>query len=200
MKVDEIAEIISSPISHQFFTKKTDEDLTIRCKYDWFIDYMIDRLNLRKDEAGILGKIIADKLPHHLEKYWKEDGLIRRDLASRSAEEWMQNELSFVAGFSLWFREKETKGEMDLSELISDATGEAVEASGNIEFDRKRLELLNSVPMKTIKSLMEISPAGKIAYRSMDMAVIQGLSKGDNNYATSMKERTQEKSWWKFWK
>jgi len=89
---------------------------------------------------------------------------------------------------------------VDLSELISDATGEEVKASGKIEFDRERLELLHSVPMKTIKSLMHMSPAGKIAYRSMDMAVIQGLSEGDKNYASSMRERTQGKSWWKFWK
>ena len=157
-------------------------------------------MNLRSDEAAILEKIIIEKLPQHLEKYWKEDGQIRRDLVSRSAEEWMQNELSFVAGFSLWFREKETKGEIDLSELISGATGEDVKASGKVEFDRERLELLHSVPMKTIKSLMEMSPAGKIAYRSMDMAVIQGLSEGDKNYASSMRERTQAKSWWKFWK
>ena len=174
--------------------------MIISCKYDWFIDYILDSLNLRSDEAAILEKVIIEKLPQHLEKYWKEDGQIRRDLVSRSAEEWMQNELSFVAGFSLWFREKETKGEIDLSELISGATGEDVKASGKVEFDRERLELLHSIPMKTIKSLMEMSPAGKIAYRSMDMAVIQGLSEGDKNYASSMKERTQAKSWWRFWK
>tara|TARA_B100000700_G_scaffold42651_1_gene43820 strand:+ start:575 stop:1312 length:738 start_codon:yes stop_codon:yes gene_type:complete len=201
LDAEEIAEIVSSPISNQFFIRKTDEnDLLISCRYDWFIDYMVDSLSLRKDEAVILEKIIAKKLPLHLEKYWKEDGLITRDLTSRSAEEWIQNEISFVAGFSLWFREKETKGEVDLSELISDATGEEVKASGKIEFDRERLELLHSVPMKTIKSLMHMSPAGKIAYRSMDMAVIQGLSEGDKNYASSMRERTQGKSWWKFWK
>tara|TARA_B100001250_G_scaffold369252_1_gene352581 strand:- start:1444 stop:2046 length:603 start_codon:yes stop_codon:yes gene_type:complete len=200
LKTEEIAEIISSPISHQFFTRKTNDDLIIGCKYDWFIDYILDSLNLRNDEAAILGKVIVEKLPQHLEKYWKEDGYIRRDLVSRSAEEWMQNEMSFVAGFSLWFREKETKGEIDLSELISDATGEEVKASGKVEFDRERLELLHSVPMKTITSLMEMSPAGKIAYRSMDMAVIQGLSEGDKNYASSMRERTQPKSWWRFWK
>ena len=198
--MEEIAEIISSPISHQFFTRNTAEDLIICCKYDWFIDYILDSLNLRSDEAAILEKVIIEKLPQHLEKYWKEDGQIRRDLVSRSAEEWMQNELSFVAGFSLWFREKETKGEIDLSELISGATGEDVKASGKVEFDRERLELLHCIPMKTIKSLMEMSPAGKIAYRSMDMAVIQGLSEGDKNYASSMRERTQAKSWWKFWK
>ena len=200
MKTEEIAGIISSPISHQFFTRNTNDDLIICCKYDWFIDYILDSLNLRKDEAAILGKVIVEKLPQHLEKYWKEGGHIRRDLVSRSAEEWMQNEMSFVAGFSLWFREKETKGEIDLSELISDATGEEVKASGKVEFDRERLELLHNVPMKTITSLMEMSPAGKIAYRSMDMAVIQGLSEGDKNYASSMRERTQPKSWWRFWK
>ena len=48
-------------------------------------------------------------------------------------------------------------------------------------------------------ALMEMSPAGRIAYRSMDMAIIQGLSEGDKKYANSMKERTQNKSWWKFW-
>ena len=56
MKAEEIAEIISSPISHQFFTRNTAEDLIISCKYDWFIDYILDSLNLRSDEAAILEK------------------------------------------------------------------------------------------------------------------------------------------------
>ena len=46
-----------------------------------------------------------------------------------------------------------------------------------------------------------MSPAGKIAYRSMDVAVIKGISEGDDKYATKMKERTllYQKPWWKFW-
>ena len=61
MKAEEIAEIISSPISHQFFTRNTAEDLIISCKYDWFIDYILDNLNLRSDEAAILEKVIIEK-------------------------------------------------------------------------------------------------------------------------------------------
>ena len=175
--------------------------MRISCKYDWFIDYILDSLNLRNDEAAILGKVIVEKLPQHLEKYWKEDGHIRRDLVSRSAEEWMQNEMSFVAGFSLWFREKEKDGEIDLSSLISDAVGEDVSASGEIDFNQERFEMLNGLTSNTLAALRDMSPAGKIAYRSMDVAVIKGLSEGDDEYATKMKGRTlpNQKPWWKFW-
>ena len=200
LKREEIAEIISAPISHQFFSKNNNTELTITSKFNWFSTNLEKKLNLRKDENKILDKMIKEKLGSHLEEYWMENGKINRDLKSRTVEEWLENELSFVAGFSLWFREKETKGEIDLSSLISNATGDDVKASGTINFDRKRLELLKGVPMKTIKKIMEMSPAGKIAYRSMDMAIIQGISEGDNAYASSMKERTQNKSWWKFWK
>ena len=46
-----------------------------------------------------------------------------------------------------------------------------------------------------------MSPAGKIAYRSMDVAIIKGLSEGDDEYAERMRERTlpNRKPWWKFW-
>ena len=46
-----------------------------------------------------------------------------------------------------------------------------------------------------------MSPAGKIAYRSMDVAIIKGISDGDEDYANKMKNRTlpQKEAWWKFW-
>jgi len=46
-----------------------------------------------------------------------------------------------------------------------------------------------------------MSPAGKIAYRSMDVAIIKGLSEGDDEYAERMRERTLSNQipWWKFW-
>jgi hypothetical protein len=46
-----------------------------------------------------------------------------------------------------------------------------------------------------------MNPAGKMAYRSMDMAIIRGLSEGDDDYAMDMRQRTQksQKPWWKFW-
>ncbi len=46
-----------------------------------------------------------------------------------------------------------------------------------------------------------MSPAGKIAYRSMDVAIIKGLSEGDDEYAERMRERTlpNQRPWWKFW-
>ena len=74
---------------------------------------------------------------------------------------------------------------------------EAVE----IEFDTKRFEILKSLTSNALVMLRDMSPAGKIAYRSMDVAVIKGISEGDDKYATKMKERTlpYQKPWWKFW-
>jgi len=199
LKIEKVAEIISSPFSEQFFSKDNNNELTIKCRYDWFSENLIQQLNLKKDEKKMLEDIIFTKLPSHLKKYWNEDGHVKRDLNSRTVQEWITSELAFLAGFCLWFREKETKGKIDLSMLISSATGDKVKASGEIEFDRERLELLRKLPSKTLTLLRDISPAGKIAYRSMDMAIIKGISEGNEDYANSMKERTQTKPWWKFW-
>jgi hypothetical protein len=141
------------------------------------------------------------KFSKHATKYWSEDGKITRDLLSRTIGEWIESELSFLAGFSLWFREKELDGGLDLSTLISDAVGKNVSASGNIEFDRDRLELLKTLTTNALTAIKDMSPAGKIAYRSMDVAIIKGISDGDDNYANKMKDRTlvPKKSWWKFW-
>ena len=70
-------------------------------------------------------------------KYWSQDKIVTRDLESRTVNEWICNEISFLAGFALWFREKENDGEIDLSALISNAVGEDVSASGEINFDKE---------------------------------------------------------------
>lgn len=134
-------------------------------------------------------------------KYWSEDGIVKRDLEARTVGEWISNEISFLAGFAIWFREKESEGEVDLSDLISKAFGEEVSASGDIDFDKERFAILNHLTSNTLILLRDMSPAGKIAYRSMDIAVIKGLSDGNNEYAAKMRERTlnNQKPWWKFW-
>jgi len=136
-----------------------------------------------------------------LEKYWAEEGIVIRDLEARTVGEWITNEISFLAGFAIWFREKESDGEINLSNLVSDAVGENVSASGEINFDKKRFEILNSLTSNTLNVLKDMSPAGKIAYRSIDVAIIKGLSEGDDEYAEKMRERTlpSQKPWWKFW-
>ena len=156
---------------------------------------------MRNKEIEEIDSIMETKFPKHAEQYWSEDNRIARDLISRTLGEWIESELSFLAGFSLWFREKELDGNLDLSTLVSDAMGENVSASGNIEFDRKRLELLKTLTTNALIALKDMSPAGKIAYRSMDVAIIKGISDGDENYANKMKNRTlpQKKAWWQFW-
>ena len=79
--------------------------------------------------------------------------------------------------------------------------GEDVSVEGQIDFDRGRIELLSELPSNALNLIKDMNPAGKIAYRSMDMAVIKGLSEGNSDYAIEMKKRTQinQKPWWKFW-
>ena len=106
----------------------------------------------------------------------------------------------FLSGFAIWFREKENDNETDLSALLSKATGEDVQASANIEFDQKRLQIVNSIPTQILQKIMNINPAGKIAYRSLDMAVMKGMADGNSDIAKKMKKSSRHnKPWWKFW-
>jgi len=88
-----------------------------------------------------------------------------------------------------------------LSSLVSEAVGQKMSADAQIDFDRKRIELLAELPSNALSVLRDMNPAGKLAYRSMDMAIIKGLSEGDDDYAMDMRQRTQknQKPWWKFW-
>ena len=144
---------------------------------------------------------MKSKFPEHASNYWSEAGVISRDLEVRNIGEWIENEICFLSGFAIWFREKEKDGEVDLSSLVSEALGKEVNVEGQIDFDRKRIELLSELPSNALNLIKEMNPAGKIAYRSMDMAIIKGLSEGNNEYAGEMKKRTQssQKPWWKFW-
>jgi len=201
LSVEQVAELISDQESLRFFKKEGEQELKISCDYSWISVNLSKKIKLRTKEIEEINIIMETKFPKHAGKYWSEDKKITRDLISRTLGEWIESELSFLAGFSLWFREKELDGNLDLSTLISDAVGENVSASGNIEFDRKRLELLKTLTTNALTVLKDMSPAGKIAYRSMDVAIIKGISDGDENYANKMQGRTlpQEKAWWKFW-
>ena len=201
LSIEKVAELISEQDSLKFFKKKGETKLKISCNYTWISKNLSKKIKLRNKEIEEIDSIMETKFPKHAEQYWSEDNRIARDLISRTLGEWIESELSFLAGFSLWFREKELDGNLDLSTLVSDAMGENVSASGNIEFDRKRLELLKTLTTNALVALKDMSPAGKIAYRSMDVAIIKGISDGDENYANKMKNRTlpQKKAWWQFW-
>jgi len=201
LDIDRIAELISDQDTLQFFKKKGDKELKLYCDYSWVSRNLSKKIRIRSKEIKEIDQIMETKFSKHATKYWSEDGEITRDLLSRTIGEWIESELSFLAGFSLWFREKELDGGLDLSTLISDAVGKNVSASGNIEFDRDRLELLKTLTTNALTAIKDMSPAGKIAYRSMDVAIIKGISDGDDNYANKMKDRTlvPKKSWWKFW-
>ena len=162
---------------------------------------MSKKVGLREGEKEILSNILSTKFPKHAANYWSEDGIINRDLEARDIEEWIENEICFLAGFAVWFREKENDGEVDLSSLVSEALGKKVSVEGQIDFDRERIELLSELPSNALNLIKEMNPAGKVAYRSMDMAIIQGLSEGDSELASEMKQRTQSVQipWWKFW-
>lgn len=201
LTVEKIATLISSPNSGNFFDKKGKNELRICCKYGWISQNISKKVDLRKGEIEILEKILNQRFPEHAIVYWTENNQITRDLDSRSVGEWIENEICFLAGFALWFREKENDGEVNLSFLASDAMGQEVSAGAQIDFDRKRIRLLSRLPSNALAKLKDMNPAGKIAYRSMDMAIIRGLSEGDDDYAIKMRQRTQkgQKSWWEFW-
>jgi hypothetical protein len=201
LNAEEIATLISGPEADFFFERKGGEELEICCKYDWIAQNISQKVNFRKGRTEILANILETKFAEHVNEYWTENGKIKRDLESRSIGEWIENEICFLAGFALWFREKEKGGELDLSSLISQATGEEVTAGAQIDFDRKRIELLSELPSNALSVLKDMNPAGKIAYRSMDMAIIKGISEGDDDRAMNMRQRTQivQKPWWKFW-
>ena len=193
--------MIAGPESEIFFEKKGEDEMVICCRYDWISDKISKKVGLREGEKEILTNILNKKFPNHAANYWSEDGIISRDLESRNIGEWIENEICFLSGFALWFREKEENGEIDLSSLASEAMGEDVNVEGQIDFDRGRIELLSELPSNALNLIKDMNPAGKIAYRSMDMAVIKGLSEGNSDYAVEMKQRTQnnQKPWWKFW-
>ncbi|MCH2618867.1 MAG: hypothetical protein MKZ83_00680 [Candidatus Poseidoniia archaeon] len=201
MSVEDIASLISGPGADSFFEKKGEEELEICCKYSWVAQNISQKVKLREGEIEILTNLLETKFADHAKDYWTENDCITRDLEHRTIGEWIENEICFLAGFALWFREKERDGDIDLSSLVSEAVGQEVSADAQIDFDRKRVELLTELPSNALSVLRDMNPAGKIAYRSMDMAIIKGLSEGDDDYAMDMRQRTQknQKPWWKFW-
>ena len=201
LSVEDIASLISGPGADSFFEKKGEDELEICCKYSWVTQNISQKVKLREGEIEILTNLLETKFADHAKDYWTENDCITRDLEHRTIGEWIENEICFLAGFALWFREKERDGDIDLSSLVSEAVGQEVNADAQIDFDRKRIELLTELPSNALSVLKDMNPAGKIAYRSMDMAIIKGLSEGDDNYAMDMRQRTQksQKPWWKFW-
>ena len=200
LSADEVSKTISAPIFQKYFKKENDDELFISCKTDWISKTIAEHISINKSEMEIINKTVQKKFITHVTKYWKDGGKIRRDFEVRSLSEWVISEFVFLSGFEVWFREKENKDKTDLSNLLSKATGDNFQATGKIEFDNERLKLVNMIPTQVLRKIMNINPAGKIAYRSLDMAIMKGMSEGNSEIAERMKKTTNKiKPWWKFW-
>lgn len=201
LTADEISNIISIPKFQQYFKKKTINELIVSCRTDWIVEDIAKYIKINQSEHEILEEIVKEKLMNHIAEYWKEKGKVNRDFEIRTLSEWIINEFVFLSGFAIWFREKENDNETDLSSLLSEATGENVKASASIEFDKKRLRLVGDIPTQILKKIMSINPAGKIAYQSLDMVVMKGMSDGNSNISEKIKHTSMnyKKPWWKFW-
>ena len=200
LTADKISTIISTPKFNRYFEKKTDEELYISSKVDWISDEIGHRIKINDSEAEILKESVQKKFINHVNKFWKEKGIIKRDFEIKNLPEWIISEYVFLSGFTMWFREKEKDDETDLSGLLSSATGEDVKASASIDFDQERLELVSEIPTQILEKIMNINPAGKIAYRSLDMAIMKAMSEGNPEFAEKMKNETiKKKSWFRFW-
>jgi len=201
LTADKISTIISIPKFKKYFEKETDKELYITCKIDWIGEEIANEIKISDFESQILKETIDNKFLNHVAKYWEENGRIKRDFEIKNLSEWIISEYVFLSGFAMWFREKEKDNGTDLSSLLSSAIGENVEASASIEFDQDRLKLVSEIPTQILEKIMNISPAGKIAYRSLDMAIMKAMSEGNPELAKKMKNETvrNKKSWWKFW-
>ncbi len=200
LTAEEISNLISIPKFQKYFRKETKNELLLSCETDWIGEELSKNIRINKSEKKILHETIKEKIIPHISEYWKENGKVKRDFEIRTLPEWIVSEFVFLSGFAIWFREKENDNETDLSVLLSKATGEDVQASANIEFDQKRLQIVNSIPTQILQKIMNINPAGKIAYRSLDMAVMKGMADGNSDIAKKMKKSSRHnKSWWKFW-
>ena len=198
---EEISNLISIPEFQKYFKKETENELLLSCEINWIGEELSEDIRISKSEKKILQENMKEKIISHISEYWRENGEVKRDFKTRTLPEWIISEFVFLSGFAMWFREKENDNETDLSDLLSKATGESVQASANIEFDQARLQLVNSIPTQILQKIMNINPAGKIAYRSLDMAIMKGMSDGNSDIAKKMKMGTMNnnKPWWKFW-
>ena len=201
LTAEEISNLISIPKFQKYFKKETENELLLSCETNWISEELSENIRISNSEKKILQETIKEKIIPHISEYWKENGEVKRDFEIRTLPEWIVSEFVFLSGFAMWFREKENDNETDLSVLLSKATGEDVQASANIEFDQKRLQLVNSIPTQILQKIMGINPAGKIAYRSLDMAIMKGMAEGNSDIANKMKISTMnhKKPWWKFW-
>ena len=181
--------------------KNTNKELRISCKTDWIIEDMSKHVKLSKSEVKILKEMVKKKFIRHITKYWNDNGKIKRDFDLKSLSEWVISEYIFISGFAVWFREKEKDNKTNLSSLLSEATGEDVEASANIEFDQDRLKLVSEIPTQILQKLMNITAAGKLAYQSLDMAIMKAMWEVNPDLAKKMQNDNvvTKKSWWKFW-
>ena len=201
LTAENISTIISIPKFNKYFMKNTNKELRISCKTDWISEDMSKHVKISKSEVKILKEMVKKKIIRHISKYWNENGKIQRDFDLKSLSEWVISEYVFLSGFAVWFREKEKDNKTNLSNLLSEATGEDVEASANIEFDQDRLKLVSEIPTQILQKLMNITPAGKLAYQSLDMAIMKAMWEVNPHLAKKMQNDNvvTKKSWWKFW-
>jgi len=197
LTAERVAAIATDPVNRAFLRTTTDDDeLRFRVRFGWLVVRIAGEARLpRRDHQPLMTRL-SEALPDHVDRYWRVDGRVTRDLGERSLYRWLANEIYFLSGFALWFSEYAEGEQVNVSMFASAALGQEVAATGTLDFDRERLKLVEPLAPRLLRRLRDASPAGKLAYRSLELAVVSGLAQGDGDDAETMRRKTR-KRWWR---
>ena len=197
LPAERVAALATDPVNRAFLrTTTADDELRFRVRFGWLVTRIAAEARLpRRDHQPLMARL-SEALPGHVDRFWRVDGRVHRDLGERLLYRWLANEIYFLSGFALWFADYDKDEQVDVSMLASAALGHEVAATGTLDFDRERMALVEPLSPRLLRRLRDASPAGKLAYRSLELAVVSGLAQGDGEQVENMRRKTQRR-WWR---
>lgn len=157
-------------------------DLQVKAALGWMTARLVNQMSMNKRTGRQFVQALEPLLPRYGRTHWLEsNGTIKDNILERGVKRHIIVDLSMLAGFALW-KERYTgeysqgrwrKGKEQIVKQNDQRFKVTLE---QLEFPSgDRLDLVNPFPSKLKRQLMEASPAGELAYRSLEMALQQKL-------------------------
>ncbi len=180
----------TAPLRQRFKSSGVD----IKGRSGWLIDRIVQEIRPGRKAIRQLHLQLNEALPGYARQNWLDNhGKVSPAMKERGVIDHIKVDLAMMCGFSLWIERHAPDAhdhQIDLSSIPGTEKEDRHKVRiSNFQFPaQERLDLIHGLPTKVKKSLQKLSPAGEMAYRSLDLALQKAVRKQHNKAKAPVKK------------